>query len=92
VASFAVGRFMPDKLIRVLLVDDSDAFRRSARRYACRTDATYRASGREAGADGFIAKSDFTLRLVDLLRDLAEGDKPPPVDCDSTVPRGHEQS
>jgi CheY-like chemotaxis protein len=33
VESLAVGRFMPDKLIRVLLVDDSDAFRRSARRY-----------------------------------------------------------
>jgi DNA-binding NarL/FixJ family response regulator len=146
VAPIAVGRYMPDKLIRVFLVDDSDAFRRSAGLYLARQpscelvgvassgdealarvpvlhpdlvlldiampgtnglevarrlksqpsaphvvmvtihdDASYRVAAREAGADGFIAKSDFTLRVLDLLRDLAEGAKPPPVDFDSNA-------
>jgi two-component system nitrate/nitrite response regulator NarL len=133
VASIAVGRYMPDKLIRVFLVDDSDAFRRSAGRYlsqlrSCELvgmassgtealarvaalqpdlvlldivmpgmdgfevarrlksqpsaphvvmvtihdDASYRVAAREAGADGFISKTDFTLQVLTLLHEMAE--------------------
>ncbi len=129
-----MGRYMPERLPNVFLVDDSDAFRGSAGRYlsqmcscelvgsACsgvealarvavlhpdlvlvdiampgmdglevtrrlkaqrlpphvvmltiHDDANYRAAAREAGADGFIAKSDFTIEVATLLREVADG-------------------
>lgn len=129
----AVAKLTSDKGIRVFLVDDSDAFRRSAGRYLSRQPscelvgmassgaealdrvpalqpdlvlvdvampemdglevarrlkaqplpphvvmltihdhANYRAAAREAGADGFISKSDFTLQFLALLHGLAE--------------------
>jgi DNA-binding NarL/FixJ family response regulator len=122
-----------DKRIRVLLVDDSDAFRQSAGRYLSRQpscelvgvaasgdealervaalqpdlvlldiampglnglevarrlkrrapaphvvivtiqdDANYRMAAREAGSDGFITKSDFTIQIVALLHELTD--------------------
>lgn len=35
-------------------------------------DASYRAAAGEAGADGFICKSDFTLQFLALLHELTE--------------------
>jgi DNA-binding NarL/FixJ family response regulator len=35
-------------------------------------DPAYRAAAREAGADGFICKSDFTVQFLALLHELAE--------------------
>jgi DNA-binding NarL/FixJ family response regulator len=127
-----------DRAIRVLLVDDSDAFRQAAGRYlrhqalcnlvgtassgdealecvmllqpdlvlldiampganglevarrmksrlpaprvvmvTIHDDATYRNAAREAGADGFITKSEFTVQILSLLRELAEPPREP---------------
>ena len=124
---------MTPRALRVLLVDDSDAFRRSAGRYlshqgncelvgtassgnealqkvaalhpdlvllgvvmpdmdglevarrlrsqsspprvvmvTTQDDALDRKSAREAGADGFITKSNFALQIIELLGDIAE--------------------
>lgn len=35
-------------------------------------DASYRVAAREAGADGFISKSDFTLQVLTVLHEMAE--------------------
>lgn len=45
-------------------------------------DPRYRAAAREAGADGFIVKSDFTLQVVALLHELAQQGKEAPMRSD----------
>ncbi len=40
-------------------------------------EADYRIAAHEAGADGFIVKTDFTLQVISLLRDLAGAETGP---------------
>jgi DNA-binding NarL/FixJ family response regulator len=45
------------------------------------TDAAYAAAAQQAGADGFLTKSDCRTQLVPLIRSLF----PPPVPCGGTM-------